>query len=41
MVTPPPGYVIVFTMCFRHWRSGKLVYRKDGRPFCFFVKRRK
>jgi len=35
---PPPGYRAVFSMTFKHWRTGKEVRRKDGRPFCFFVK---
>jgi hypothetical protein len=36
----PPGYRAVFCMSFKHWRSGKDVFRKDGRPFCFFAKRK-
>ena len=35
---PPPGYRAVFCMTFKHWRTGEEVRRKDGRPFCFFVK---
>jgi hypothetical protein len=25
----------------RHWRSGKLVKRKDGKPFAFLVRDRR
>jgi len=28
---------VVYTMCFRHWRTGKIVRRGDGRPFRFEV----
>ena len=35
---PPPGLRAVFCKSFRHWRSGKQVFRKDGGYFCFFVK---
>lgn len=34
----PPGYRWVFTPYFRHYRTGQLVYRKDGKCFCFLVK---
>ena len=29
----PPGYRWVVCKCFKHWRSGELVYRKDGGYF--------
>jgi len=25
---------LIFFMSFRHWRSGKIVRRKNGKPFC-------
>lgn len=34
----PPGYRVVYCKCFRHPRSGKMVYRKDGGYFRFLVK---
>lgn len=34
----PPGFRWVFCKCFKHWRSGELVYRKDGGFFRFLVK---
>jgi hypothetical protein len=34
----PPGFHWVFCLCFKHWRSGQLVYRKDGGYFRFLVK---
>ncbi len=27
----------IFCRCFRHWRTGKLVYRKNGGFFRFWV----
>lgn len=35
-----PGWRLVFCMSFIHWRSGKRVFRKDGRPFAFWVRSR-
>lgn len=35
-----PGFRLIFTMQIRHWRSGKLIRRKDGRPFAFWVRSR-
>ena len=35
---PRPGWRVIFCMSFIHWRSKKRVYRKDGKPFCFFVR---
>jgi hypothetical protein len=34
----PAGFRWVFAKCFKHWRSGKLVYRKDGGMFRFLVR---
>lgn len=34
----PAGYRWIFRRHFRHWRSGKLVYRKDGGVFAFLVR---
>jgi hypothetical protein len=28
---------LVFVKCFRHWRTGKLVYPKHAECFCFWV----
>lgn len=28
---------VVYTMYFRHWKTGKIVRRADGRPFRFEV----
>jgi hypothetical protein len=36
----PPGYHWVFCLCFKHWRSGQMVYRKNGGYFRFLVKGR-
>ena len=36
----PPGYKWVFTREFRHWRSGKMVRRKNGGFFAFLVRSR-
>jgi hypothetical protein len=33
-----PGWRLVFTMTVRHWISGKLIRRKDGKPFAFWVR---
>lgn len=27
----------LFFMSFRHWRTGKIVRRKNGRPFCITI----
>jgi hypothetical protein len=35
------GYVVIFVTCFRHWKSGKLIRRPDGRPFPLRVRARK
>lgn len=34
----PQGYRWVFCLEVRHWRSGKLMRRKDGRRFAFLVR---
>jgi hypothetical protein len=34
VVRLPNGRRKVFFMWFRHWRSGKIVRRKNGMPFC-------
>ena len=34
----PPGYRVVYCLCFKHWRSGQLVYRKNGGYFRFLVR---
>lgn len=31
------GKRVVYTMFFRHWKTGKIVRRSDGRPFRFEV----
>jgi hypothetical protein len=36
----PPGYAWIFCKSFRHYRTGKPVYRKNGGSFCFLVRRR-
>lgn len=36
----PPGYAWVFCMSFRHYITGKPVFRKDGKPFAFLVRRK-
>jgi hypothetical protein len=33
----PKGKKWIFTKCFKHWRSGKLVYPKTAECFCFLV----
>jgi hypothetical protein len=33
-----PGYRLIFVMSFRHWKTGKIVRRPDGKPFAFLVK---
>ena len=38
---PDDDRVVIFVTCFRHWRSGKLIRRADGRPFALKVKARK
>lgn len=35
---PPPGFRWVICRYFRHWRSGKNVYRKNGGVFRFLVR---
>lgn len=34
----PKGYRWVFCRSFKHWRTGKPVYRKDGKCFAFLVR---
>ncbi len=34
---PKPGYVQIFRMAIRHWKTGRLIRRADGRPFVFWV----
>lgn len=34
----PPGYVWVFCTSFKHYRTGKQVFRKDGKCFAFLVR---
>jgi hypothetical protein len=42
MPTPPfkapPGYRWIYTPYFRHWRTGRRVYRKNGGMFRFLVR---
>jgi hypothetical protein len=33
----PAGKKWVFAKCFKHYRSGKMVYPKNGGVFCFLV----
>lgn len=33
-----PGWVLIFCATVRHWRSGKIMKRKDGKPFAFWVR---
>jgi hypothetical protein len=35
---PRKGWRLVFCQTVRHWRSGKMMVRKDGRPFAFWVR---
>jgi len=37
----PPGFAWVFCKSFRHYRTGKPVFRKNGGYFRFLVRRRK
>lgn len=37
----PPGFSWVFCKSFRHYRTGKQVYRKNGGYFCFLVRCRR
>jgi hypothetical protein len=34
----PPGWHWIFRPWFRHWRTGAIVRRPNGRPFAFLVK---
>lgn len=34
----PRGFRWVFTPSFRHWRTGKTVYPKTAKYFCFLVR---
>jgi hypothetical protein len=36
----PQGYRWVFCSKVRHWRSGKLMRRRDGKKFAFLVRSR-
>ncbi|MDN7849957.1 hypothetical protein [Burkholderia seminalis] len=36
----PPGYRWVCCKCFKHWRTGKLVYPKNADCFMFLVRTR-
>jgi len=33
MKLPKYDYIIVFVRSFRHWRTGKIVRRSDGKAF--------
>ncbi|HYD02518.1 MAG TPA: hypothetical protein VEB22_14920 [Phycisphaerales bacterium] len=35
-----PGWRLVFCMTVKHYISGKLMRRKDGKPFAFWVRAR-
>ena len=37
-ITARAGYRWIFCKCFKHWRTGELVYRKNGGFFRFLVK---
>lgn len=37
----PPGFTWVFCKSFKHYRTGKDVFRKDGKPFAFLVRRKR
>jgi len=39
MAKSRPGFRLVFVKCFKHYRTGKLVYRKDGGSFAFWVRK--
>lgn len=34
----PPGFRWVFVRCFRHWITGKMVYRRNGGYFRFLAR---
>lgn len=36
---PPPGYRWVFCKSFKHWRTGRPVFRRNGGYFRFLVRR--
>lgn len=36
----PPGFAWVFCASFRHYRTGKQVFRKNGKCFAFLVRRK-
>lgn len=36
----PPGFRWVYCKCFKHWRTGKLVYPKTADCFMFLVRAR-
>jgi len=38
---PDDEYVVIFVTCFRHWRTGKVIRRPDGKPFPLRVRARK
>lgn len=31
------GRRLVFARCIRHWRTGRLIYPKNGKTFAFWV----
>ena len=37
----PPGFRWVRCWEVRHWRTGRLMRRKDGKPFAFLVRARR
>jgi hypothetical protein len=39
--SPDDDHVVIFVTCFRHWKTGKLIRRADGRPFPLKVKAKK
>ena len=36
----PPGFAWVFCASFKHYRTGKQVFRKNGKCFAFLVRRK-
>ena len=39
--TNKDGYTIVFVKSFRHWRTGKIVRRKDGGVIALRIRNKK
>lgn len=35
---PRKGWRLVICQSVRHWRSGKMMTRKNGKPFAFWVR---